>query len=84
MAIAQPILVLGQGRLLPQFCQPTRAVLERFFAHETVVATRREMFPERHLETEGGGGGLMWYLPEIPTSHLLECEWVSRVNSRAV
>lgn len=74
----------GPGETSPPVLPAPLGLCWRDSLHMKLVATRREMFPERHLETEGGGGGLMWYPPEIPTSHFLECEWVSRVNSRAV
>lgn len=58
MARAQSILVLPQGRLRPQFCQPHQASRE-ILAPATVVATKREIFPKRHLEMGLGEGSMV-------------------------
>lgn len=59
MARAQSILVLPQGRLRPQFCQPHQASAREILAPATVVATKREIFPKRHLEMGLGEGSMV-------------------------
>lgn len=65
-ARAQPIHVLLQGRLRPQFCQPHQGSAREILAPVTVVATKRKIFPKRYLEMgigEGFCGAHLKFLP---------------------